>query len=173
MIIGVTYLWFGLMGMVCPLPPPCGSWNLSKNCSQEILPVPFTPHLKLIRITPLTAVTHALHLFENLHSPPPPSSLSWDTPLHHLPEELIRHGHCELAQDRLEILQTDEAIQVSVKGQEDLFQVQVILSHLQIIELQCLRNILRWVSNFLKLKCLTNELRKHQYISWIGINKIC
>lgn len=25
--------------------------------------------------------------------------------------------------------------------------------------------------NFLKLNCLTNELRKHQYISWIGVDK--
>ena len=68
MIFGYTYLWFGLIGMVCPLPPPWGSWNLSKNCSQEILPVPFTPHLKVI----IPAVPHALPLFENLHRPPPP-----------------------------------------------------------------------------------------------------
>lgn len=79
MIIGVTYLWFGLMGMVCPLPPPWGSWNLSKNCSQEILPVPFTPHLKLIRV--IIQYTYCSHSCTSLvwkftQAPPPLLSLS-------------------------------------------------------------------------------------------------
>jgi hypothetical protein len=51
-------------------------------------------------------------------------------PFHHLPEELVRHRDGELTQNGLKVVHTNKAVQVPVKGQKDLLQVQVVIPHL-------------------------------------------
>ena len=48
--IKLTYLWAGLIGIVCPFPLDCASWNLSRKASHDTLVLPFTPHLQYKKI---------------------------------------------------------------------------------------------------------------------------